>query len=134
MLFKKITSDRDPRDTVLREIGKEFRPYFAKAGKGFKRCTERYPKFLFAIMVINIVLSVTLCLTVYRPKKEPPAKITPPVTPGFDQLLNAAAAIRKTIRLKKQVDSLSKKQVLSKSDSDTLWSDLNQIKPLTHAY
>jgi len=133
MLFKKITSDRDPRDTVVREIRKEFAPYFHSAGQGLKNYAARYPKFLFAMMVINISLSIILCLTCYRPKKEQPVKIVAPVARGFDQLLKATAALRLTISLKKQVDSLMHKKVLTGPDSAALWSDigkLQQIEPI----
>jgi len=140
MIFKKITSNRDLGDTVYSEIKKEFRPYFTTAGQSVKRTANKYPKFLFAMMVINIVLSIILCLPLYRAKKEtekaPKLTIAAPVSTGFDRIMLAGAALQQTIRLKKQVDSLMQKSSLTKADSATLWSDLgqlqqiNQIKPL----
>jgi len=131
-MFKKITSNRDPRDTVYSEIKKEFRPYFNKAGQGLKGTAERYPKFLFAMMVINIMLSIILCLTVFRPKGEPKKvplihQVTP-VSTGFDQIMQAGAALRQTILLKKQVDSISKKKSLTKTDSAVLLKDLDSLQ------
>src|ERR1700709_2471955 len=107
-MFKKITSDRDPKDTVFSEIKKEFRPYFNKAGTFLKRCAERYPVFLFWMMVINITLSIILVCTVYHPKpeaKKPIAKISP-IADGIDQIMVVSIRLKLTIALKKQVDSL----------------------------
>jgi len=135
-MFKKIRSDRDPRDTVISEIGKEFRPYFDKAGQGLKGAAKRYPKFLFWMMVINISLSAILCFTVFRhkelPGKKTPIRLSAPVANGFDKIIQAGAALRLTIALKKQVDSLTKKKELTSTDSATLLKDLdslNHIKP-----
>jgi hypothetical protein len=134
MLFKRITSNRDPRDTVYSEIKKEFRPYFNKAGQGLKSTVDRHPKFLFAMMVINIVLSAILCLTVFRPvpvsEKTTKFNVAAPAANGFDQILQASAALRQTLRLKKQLDSLTRKNVLTHADSALLWSDLGQLQQL----
>jgi hypothetical protein len=131
-MFKKIHSDRDPRDTVISEVKKEFRPYFNKAGQGLKGAAERYPKFLFWMMVINITLSAILCFTVFRhrepAKNEQPLKVAAPVTDGFDRILQAGTALRQTIRLKKQVDSLSKKKTLTRADSAALLKDLDSLQ------
>lgn len=131
-MFKKIHSDRDPRDTVISEVKKEFRPYFKKAGHGLRRAAERYPKFLFVMMVINLSLSAILCFTVFRHKepvnKVQPINLTAPVTDGFDRIIEAGAALRGTIRLKKQVDSITKNKILSKADSAVLLKDLDSLQ------
>jgi len=135
MLFKKITSNRDPGDTVLRAVKNEFNPYFQKAGKGMASYAKRYPKFLFVMMIINIALSIVLCLTVFRPIQRPVKIVLP--APGFDRILQAGAALSRTIQLKQQVDSLSHKNRLSAADSDRLDSDLSKlqrIKSLTHEH
>jgi hypothetical protein len=128
-MFKKIRSDRDPRETVISELKKEFRPYFSKAGQGLKGAAERYPKFLFWMMVINIGLSAILCFTVFRHREIPEKKIqlTAPVTHGLDEIIQAGSALRQTIELKKQVDSLTKKKKLSSADSATLLKDLDSL-------
>jgi len=131
-MFKKIHSDRDPRDTLVSEIKKEFRPYFSKAGRGLKGTVERYPKFLFCMMVVNITLSAILCFTVFR-HKEIPAKtrqveVTAPISDGFDRIMETGATLRQTIRLKKQVDSITKKKHLTSSDSTALFNDLDSLQ------
>jgi len=131
-MFKKIHSNRDPRDTVFREIKKEFLPYFDKAGQAVKSTADRYPKFLFWMMVINISLSVILVMTVFRPKgepkKAPSLKVAGPMTGGFDQIMRVGDALRATINLKKQVDSLTRQKILSKADSAILLKDLDSLQ------
>ena len=131
-MFRKIHSNRDPRDTVFREIKKEFRPYFDKAGQGLKKTADRYPKFLFWMMVINISLSIILVRTVFRPKGEPKKapvlKSASPLSGGFDQIMRVGNALRVTISLKKQVDSLAHQKILSKADSAVLLKDLDSLQ------
>jgi len=131
-MFKKIHSDRDPKDTVMSEIRKEFRPYFTKAGQGLKGAAQRYPKFLFWMMVMNISLSAILCFTVFRhrdiPPKAVPVKMTSPVSGGFDRIMQAGPALRQTIRLKKRVDSITRKKTLSAADSAALFKDLDSLQ------
>ena len=133
-MFKKITSNRDPRDTVLSEIKKEFRPYINNAGGSLKRLADHYPKFLFVMMVINIVLSAILCFTVLRHKEEPKktkASIVPnPIANGFEQITEASAALKETIRLKKAVDSITHKRILTKADSTQLGKDLDSLQEI----
>ena len=123
-MFKKIHSDRDPRDTVFTELRREFAPHFGKAKKSLQQVAQSYPRFLFLMMVINISLSAILCFTVFRHKEAPPIKI---VTPKFDNIIAMGTAIRKTIKLKRQVDSLMKKKSLSSADSTILLKDLDSL-------
>lgn len=124
-MFKKIRSDRDPRDTVISELGKEFKPYVDQSSQTLRRLAKNYPRFLFCIMIINIVLSCILCFTVFR-HKEPPLPIKP-IAPKFDNIISLSSALRKTIRLKQQVDSLSQKKKLSSADSAILIKDLDSL-------
>ena len=132
-MFKKIRSNRDPRDTVLTELGRELGPHFGKAKTKLRSVANNHPHFLFWMMVINISLSTILCFTVFRNREvQKPIKITAPISIGFDKIIQAGAALRITIALKKQVDSLTKKKTLSSADSATLLKDLdslNHIKP-----
>jgi len=131
-MFKKITSNRDPKDTVFSEIKKEFGPYFQKAGAFLKCCAERYPVFLFWMMVINITLSVILVATRYYPK--PDAKKSAieksEVSSGIDQLLAASHQLKATLDLRKEVDSLFHLKQLSKVDSAKLLADLDSLQHL----
>lgn len=131
-MFKKITSNRDPKDTVFSELRKEFRPCFSKAGTFLKRWAERYPAFLFWMMVINITLSVILVATVYHPRPGAKKAIVKgiPVSSGIDQLLAASHQLKITLDLKKEVDSLFHLKQLSISDSAKLLADLDSLQHL----
>ena len=137
-MFRKLHSNRDPRDTLLSEINKEFRPYIGKAGKGLTGLLNSHPRFLFTMMVINIVLSAVLSFTVFRHHAPPPKVVKPqanPVSTGFDQIMRTGEKLKRSIALKRQIDSLTAKKQLSAADSlalekalDTI-QHLNQISP-----
>jgi len=99
-MFRKIHSNRDPGTTFFGELKKEFRPYFDQLARYLKRFALSYPKFLFGMMVINILLSIVLCLTIMRPKviNAPAVNAANPLNDGFDQVRAAAEAIKKAIR------------------------------------
>jgi len=132
-MFRKLHSNRDPRDTLLSEINKEFRPYIHKAGKGLTGLVNSHPRFLFTMMVINIVLSVALSFTVFRQHAPPPKVVKPqanPVSTGFDQILRTGEKLKRTIGLKRQIDSLTAKKRLSAADSLALEKALDTIQKL----
>jgi hypothetical protein len=130
-MFRKIHSNRDPRDTLGSEIHREFKPYFEKAGSGIRSCAKRSPKFLFGVMVLSILVSICLSLTVFRYK---PVKkkqmVVSPISDGYNKIMALGSAIKQTIAIKKQVDSLLAKKILSKEDSLTLETDLDQLQKL----
>lgn len=132
-MFRKLHSNRDPRDTLLGEINKEFRPYIHKAGKGLTGLVNSHPRFLFTMMVINIVLSVALSFTVFRQHAPPPKVVKPqanPVSTGFDQIMRTGEKLKRTIGLKRQIDSLTAKKQLSAADSLALEKALDTIQKL----
>ena len=131
-MFRKIHSNRDPRDTVFTEIRREFSPYFEKARNAIRSSANRNPKFLYAIMVLSILVSIGLSLTVFRrPSPVKKMRITvAPVSDGYDKIMALGSAIKQTITIKKQVDSLLTKKSLSKQDSLALENDLDQLQKL----
>ncbi|MFI5160489.1 MAG: hypothetical protein ACHQHN_04390 [Sphingobacteriales bacterium] len=129
-MFRKITSNRDPRSTLASELKKEFAPYHQSLRTQLKKIAQNYPKFLFAMMVINIILSVILVTTVFRrhPPKTKPVAVAAPG--GFDRILEASAKLKKTINLKHTIDSLTQQRCLSAKDSLLLDSALDQFQKL----
>ncbi|RYD92806.1 MAG: hypothetical protein EOP50_12155 [Sphingobacteriales bacterium] len=68
-----------------------------------------------------------------HPKMVPPEKTkaqpqSEVLNSGFDHILAAGAALKTTIHLRRQVDSITAKQVLNKSDSITLVRDLDSLQ------
>lgn len=137
-MFRKIHSNRDPRDTLVSEIKKEFGNHFGKAGAHFRESTARYPKFIFGTMIFCIVTSLLLVFTVFRhrpatkksPLKRATAAALSPLNDGFNRIIDLGSAMHETITLKKQVDSLIAKKELSPQDSLTLEKDLDRLQKI----
>jgi hypothetical protein len=131
-MWKKIHSNRDPRDTLYSELQKEFSVYFGRAGHLGKSFLGRYPRFFFGGMVLLILVSMVLSFTLFRHPVPAPVeaqkKTINPVQDGFSQIMRATGKIRETLRLKHFVDSISAKKQLSSSDSTMLDSALNQLQ------
>jgi hypothetical protein len=141
-MFKKIHSNRDPEDTVYRELKKEFSAHFSKADHYLNSILSRYPKQAFALMVALMMVSMGLSLTVFRNKELPPinksAQSRPrslfaPANDGFDRILETGAALKQTIGLKRQIDSLTTKGSLTHADSIALEKALDQLQQLSGA-
>jgi hypothetical protein len=112
------------------ELKKEFAPYHQSVRAKLQKIAQNYPKFLFTIMVINIVLSIILVTTVFK-RQPPPAKHIIVATPsGLDQILIAGEKLKKTIALNRKIDSLSSIKKLSSRDSILLDSALDQFQKL----
>jgi len=136
-MFRKIRSNRDPRDTVLTGLKREFSSHFNKARTGLKATANNHSKFIFWMMVINIVLSAALSFAVFRHREPPPKKaikITTPFSDGFSQVIQASEAIKEMIILRKQIDSLSAKKQLAPADSAFLDSALTRFNQLNHQF
>ena len=131
-MFKKLRSNRDPRDTLFSELRKEFGGYADKFNQLSTDIAHRHPKFLFAAMVMLLIASVFLAVLLHKqPAPKVDAKVKPEkavINDGFDQLLSAGAVLRQTIQLRRQVDSISAKKVLSKTDSQTLIRALDSLQ------
>jgi hypothetical protein len=129
-MFRKITSNRNPKDTLASEIHKEFKPFFTNLRVKIQKITQNYPRFLFAMMVINIISSVILVTTVFRRPPAPAKKVIVATPSGLDQILIAAEKLKKTIALKHEIDSLTSIKKLSSRDSVLLDSALDQFQKL----
>jgi len=138
-MFRKIRSNRDPRDTVWTELRREFGPHFGKAKTSLAANANNHSKFIFWMMVINIALSAILSFTVFRhpddaPRKKQPVKILAPVSDGFSQAMQATQALSEMLHLKKAIDSLSGKQQLTAQDSVTLEKALDRFQQLNKQF
>jgi len=139
-MFRKLHSNRDPRDTLLKEIRKEFSVYFGKAESGIKSILQQYPKHAYGAMLGLMLLSLVLSFTVFRnrdpvPKasiagKGRPQRLLSPASGGFDQILQTTSGLKQTLELKQQIDSLLSKAVLTKADSIQLAGSLDKLQHL----
>lgn len=142
-MFKKLHSNRDPKDTLYSEIKKEFGLYFDKLELILASYIRRNPKPVFQIMLVLIVVSFILSFTVFRNNGH--SKIIPDTTApaleakeqakglaskGFDQILQTGAAIKETIALKREIETIVAKQDLSAEDSVRLERALDRLEQL----
>jgi len=133
-MFKKTHSKRDASDTLYSEIKKEFGNYFHKAGGTFRSFTERYPRLLFGLMIFCIVISISVVFAL-RQRPAPPPKVTvSPAGDGISQIMYLSAVLKETIAVKRQVDSISKKKILDKTDSALLLNDLNRLQQINSKF
>jgi hypothetical protein len=133
-MFKKIHSNRDPRDTLYSELKKEFSVYVEKGNDAFQSMIRGYPRFFFALMIALLTASLTLAVVLHH-KLVPPDKISKvpkvqsaPVSAGLDNILAAGNALKQSIRLRSQVDSITAKRILTKTDSLALLQDLDSLQ------
>jgi len=136
-MWKKIHSNRDPRDTLYSELHNEFGTYFTIAGNVVKRLTAAHPRFFFGCMVFLMTTSFVLSFTIFRhpvQTKVPPVKNISPIQDGFSQIMQATGHIRETIQLKKLVDSLTAKKQLSAEDSTLLDSALDRLSKIHQTF
>ncbi|SDE84218.1 hypothetical protein SAMN05216464_11012 [Mucilaginibacter pineti] len=131
-MFRKIHSNRDPRDTLYRELRKEFSVYAEKGNNFGKQFAAKYPRLLFGLMTALLLASAVLAVWLH-PKMVPPEKVkvkprSEVLNSSFDQILAAGAALKTTIHLRRQVDSITAKRVLTKADSLTLVQDLDSLQ------
>ena len=133
-MWPKIHSNRDPRDTLLKEVRKEFGTYFTLAGQWGGGILRSHPKIAFYGMVSLLLLSMVLSFTVFR-EREKVAVVLPqqvsPVVDGFGQILKTSGNIRETITLKSVVDSLTGVKTLTAADSARLLVALDRLQQLS---
>ncbi|TSJ44392.1 hypothetical protein FO440_09495 [Mucilaginibacter corticis] len=130
-MFRKIHSNRDPRDTLYSELRKEFSVYAEKGNRFGRHLAGQYPRFLFGLMIVLLTLSAVLAVVLHR-QMLPPKKVATNkpivIDSSFDQILAAGTALKTTIHLRRQVDSITAKKVLTKDDSLMLVRDLDSLQ------
>ncbi|MGF7079706.1 hypothetical protein [Mucilaginibacter sp. UYCu711] len=140
-MFRRIHSNRDPGNTLYREIKNEFGSYFEKAETTTGKIVQRNPRGSLIVMCLLMLLSAVLSFTVFR-GHEKAAKpfpvqnanaalpVTSPVSEGFDQILSTTSALQQTLGLKKEVESLLAKPKLTPADSAQLEKALDRLGQL----
>ena len=132
-MWKRIHSNRDPRDTLYSEIRKEFGTYFSAAGNGLRSILNAYPKTALVSMIVLMLISGILSFTVFRysePEKLNKLQTVNPIGDGFTQILQTATKIKVSLRLKKRIDSLSNRTQLTAADSLALGNALDSLQLL----
>jgi hypothetical protein len=131
-MWKKIHSNRDPRDTLYSELRREFRPRLDKTISYGKGILAAYPRAAFAVMTALLLVSGVLSFSVLRhpEKKTSVLLVRQPavVSDGFTRIMQAADGLTETLRLKSIVDSLTCRKTLNGQDSLLLDSVLTRLQ------
>ncbi|CAH0267612.1 MULTISPECIES: hypothetical protein [unclassified Pedobacter] len=141
-MFRKIRSNRAPDRTVPVELYHEFRPYLILLRRRMVRQLKTYPKQVFVLMVILVIFSVLYSFDVLslNDKKEVKAvvfinreKSSKPsysINDGLSRISTTGAKLRKTLEIRKQVDSVLDRKTLNSADSAFLEAKLEELRKL----
>ncbi|CDT00908.1 conserved hypothetical protein [Sphingobacterium sp. PM2-P1-29] len=118
-MFRKITSNRNPKNTIWSEIHNEFSRYTNKLGNFLQFILGRYPNAIFCFMIAVIVISLAW---VFFARKEPVKKqnlnvADNPISNSMGQIFGSISDLKEIIELQAIMDVLSKKEKLEVQDS-----------------
>lgn len=134
-MFKKIHSDRDPKDTLFTEIRKEFAVYIDSISTRIVYFLKKNPDLTYTMMLLFLGASMILSFTIFRNKDPKPEEsahvIVSPITNGFSRILETGAALKESIKLKAQIELLIAKDTLSKADSLFLGEAIDRLHQLS---
>lgn len=136
-MFRKIHSNRDPSDTLYTELKKEFSSYIQKFNNWVRRICLKFPKLVYAMMVVLIMISFVLSILLFR-KEKPKSKtanVSPktaaPMQDGLGQIMQKAYALKEAITLKTQIETLITKDSLTAQDSIVLGKAIDRLHNLS---
>ncbi|MBS1527804.1 MAG: hypothetical protein JST19_19325 [Bacteroidetes bacterium] len=135
-MFKRIRSNRDPRDTLYSELSKEFSVYADKGTAAFRSFIGRYPRQVFGAMIMLLLASLLFAVLLHGRMLPKDATTKPlksgkqPLDEGFERIVSAGAALKQTIHLRRKVDSLTAKKALTRGDSILLLRDLDSLQQI----
>jgi hypothetical protein len=135
-MLQKIRSNRDPEKTIWSELRPIVAPYFSKANAGFSSVLKKQGKVIYAGMVVVIIVSAILSFTVFSTTDNPLDNPLPSTT-GIqsphrkeENLLPKIEMLQSTLMLRKSIDSLLSKKVLTHQDSLSLVSAITKLEAI----
>ena len=135
-MWKRLHSNRNPQDTLWREIKREFGGHFAGIQGAIFTFVNQHPRACYAFMSGSLLVSLLLSFTLFQHppdlhQKEFSAAF--PLNKGINQVVTTAEKLKRTLLLKHLVDSLSSKKILCGADSLLLDSALTQLERIRYA-
>jgi len=141
-MFRKIRSNSAPDRKVSVELYHEFRPYLILLRRRMVRLLKAYPRQLFGLMVTMVAFSALLSfgffpfmnkkestsVTLHGKKRSQNPSYS--VGDGLSKISTTSAKLRKTLEIRKQVDSVLSRGTLCKADSVFLESKLEELRKL----
>ena len=135
-MFKKLHSNRNPKDTLSSQIKKEFSVYFERTEQYISAYLIKYPSQIFkgmiAVMLVSIVVSFSLSRSNKNISSNTSTFFEAPTagTNSINQLMETGSAIKETIVLKREIESIISRKILSKTDTSKLKLALDRLESL----
>lgn len=141
-MFRKIRSNLAPGSTVTAELYKEFRPYFRLLRQKVGFILIVYPRQVFILMVVLILISAAFSFENFYSKNRKDTnniqgkgssqavKPVKAINDGLDKISVTGSKLRQTLRLRQEVDSVLAKGTLSRSDTIFLEGKLEELRSL----
>nr|WP_199156668.1 hypothetical protein [Pedobacter sp. ASV2] len=125
-----------PRPNLYLELRKEFGAYFSSLHAFWKNISARYPRQIFVVMLVSILLSGVLAFTVLRVKETGPlpslSSTGADVTQGFGGILESGQALKKVLDLQNQINTVLHKDSLTAADSLLVKNAILQLETIHH--
>lgn len=120
-MSRKTTSEQDNQVTLLSELKKELAVYITRFSALRNRFLEKYPRQVFAAMLICMITSIVLAFSVMRHQKIPApsgmGRAGSEVASGMGQILSTGASLKEVLELQGQIGAILKKDSLGQTDS-----------------
>ncbi|MGQ7856532.1 hypothetical protein ACUN24_20035 [Pedobacter sp. WC2501] len=141
-MFRKIRSNSAPYRTVPVALYHEFRPYLVLLRRRMVRLLKAYPKQVFKLMVTIVAFSLLFSFGLFPlqdkkevkelpfSKKEKSTKQSYAIDDGLSRIGTTGTKLKKTLEIRKQVDSVLDKGALSNADSVFLEAKLEELRML----
>ncbi|MDQ0640151.1 hypothetical protein QF042_003716 [Pedobacter sp. W3I1] len=141
-MFRKIRSNRAPDRTVPIELYQEFRPYLVFIRSRIIQLLRAYPRHVFVLMVALVIFSVLFSFGVLSledkqeikavalSNKPKSSKQSYSIDDGLSRISVTGLKLRKTLEIRKQVDSVLDREKLNSADSIFLKAKLEDLKKL----
>lgn len=137
-MFRKIHSNRDPKDTLFSELQKEFAVYLDRIAFSITGFLKMNPNLVYTLMLLFLAASMVLSFTILRHREQQPGVsanvMVNPVSDGFGRILETGTALKESIRLKAQIETLIAKDTLTKADSLYLGKAIDRLHQLSIPY
>lgn len=119
-MSRKTTSEQDNQVTLLSELKKELAVYITRFSGLRNRFLEKYPRQVFAAMMICMITSIVLAFSVMRqkiPASSGMGRAGSEVASGMGQILSTGASLKEVLELQSQIGAILKKDSLDQTDS-----------------
>ena len=134
-MYRKIRSN--PVPNLFLELRKEFGSYLDRLACVLGSVCNRYPRQVFAMMVLGILISAILAFTVLRvPGASPLPSLdsgsSKALSSGLGNIIQSGQALREALELQDQINAVLRKDSLDGRDSLMLRRAILRLENIHH--